>query len=194
MSRTARKPLRVIDENEETYIKRQLNSRFRRWDKGDNYTTRRVRRKKPEDQYKAEWEAANAEYQAQLKKASYDEYGRPYIGKSYRYDWDWTRSARKYAEFPNYLRPPHITCYHRIEIPWSIEQEIDDLKTQYAEFTRDGHWNETGRNSGFKHACDKDFRNKNRCMIHKVIYDKVDPDNAIFPDRKDGKQKVWDFW
>lgn len=194
MSRTTRKPLRMIEENEETYIKHQLNSRFRRWGKSHRYETKTVRRKKPEDQYKAECEAANAEYQEQLKKASYDEYGRPYVGKSYRYDWDWTRCARKYAEFPNYLRAPYVTRYQHVEIPWSVEQEADELKKQYREFSRDGHWNETSRNSGFKHACDKDFRNKNRCTIHKVMYGKVDPEEAIFPDRKDGKQKVWDFW
>ncbi len=192
MSRTTRKPLRMIEENEETYIKYQLNSRFRRWGKSYGYESRTVRRKKPEDQYKAEWEAANAEYQEQLNKASYDEYGFPYVGMEYSYSY--TNGTRKFGQFPKYLRAPHVTSYYRIEIPWSIEQEIEELKKQYAEFTRDGHWNEAGRNSGFKHACDKDFRNKNRTMIHKVMYDKVDADNAIFPDRKDGKQKVWDFW
>lgn len=183
MSRTTRKPLRVIEENEETYIKHQLSSRFRRWNKGNNYKTRVVRRKKPQEQYEAEWEAAWKLYHEQLKKAHRDEYGRPYV---------WAQSYRGFIE--HYIREPYVTKYHRIEVPWSVEQEIEELKTQYSEFTRDGHWNETSRNSGFKHACDKDFRNKTRCMIHKVMYDKVDPDNAIFPDRKDGKQKVWDFW
>lgn len=193
MSRTTRKPLHVIDENEETYIKRQLNSRFRRWDKGDNYTTRRVRRKKPEDQYKAEWEAANAEYQEQLKKASYDEYGRPYVGKSYRYDWDWTRCTRKYAEFPNYLRAPYITRYHRIEIAWSIEQEITELKKQYSEFTRDGHWSETGRNTGFKEASKTKVRLDNR-RLEKKILKGDDYDHLPYPNEHDGDYLRWSFW
>lgn len=188
MSRTIRKPLRCIERNEETYIKHQLSSRFRRWNKGDNYSTRYVRRKKPNDQYEAEWEAAWAKYHEALSTASYTEDGRPYVG--YR----WCYNEGKFGFHPNYIREPYVSKYHYTDIPWSIGQEIDDLKKQYRKFTRDGHWNETGRNTGFKHACDKDFRNKTRSMIHKVMYDKVDPDNAIFPDRKDGKQKVWDFW
>jgi hypothetical protein len=183
MSRTTRKPLRSIEENEESYIKHQLSSRFRRWNKGDNYSTRTVRRKKPNEQYEAEWEAAWALYHEQLKKARYDEYGHPYIWST---GWISFREVR--------VHEPYVSKYHRIEVPWSLEQEIEELKKQYRKFTRDGHWNETSRNTGYKHACDKDFRNKTRGMIHKVMHDKVDPDNAVFPDRKDGKQKVWDFW
>jgi len=179
MSRTTRKPRRVIDENEETYIKRQLNSRFRRWDKSYRYESKTVRHKKPQEQYNAEREAAYAKYYELLKKASYDEYGRPYVWRGLYHD---------------YIREPYISRYTRIDIPWSIEQEAEELKKQYQEFSRDGHWSETSRNSGFKHACDKEFRNKTRCMIHKVMHDKVDPDEAVFPDRKDGKHKIWDFW
>ena len=192
MSRTIRKPLRMIEENEETYVKHQLNSRFRRWNKSYRYESKTVRRKKPQEQYEAECEAADAEYNELLKKASYDEYGHPYVGKTFDSRWECGKMVYKY--YPNYIRVRYVTRYHRIDIPWSIEQETEELKKQYREFSRDGHWNETSRNSGFKHACDKEFRNKTRCMIGKIMHNKVDPDDVVFPDRKDGKHKIWDFW
>jgi hypothetical protein len=188
MSRTHRKPLRLIEESEETYIKKQLNSRFRRWRKGDNYSTKSVRRKKPEDQYEAEYQAAWDEYQEKLKTAEHDEYGRPYV---WRYGWDWCNRERTvYAE---YIHRPYVTHYHRVNIPWSVEQEIDDLKTQYRKFTRDGHWNETGRNTGFKEAAAKTTRLGNRRLEKKILKDE-DYDHLPYPNEHDGDYLRWSFW
>jgi hypothetical protein len=188
MSRTHRKPLRLIEESEETYIKKQLNSRFRRWRKGDNYSTKSVRRKKPEDQYEAEYQAAWDEYQEKLKTAEHDEYGRPYV---WRYGWDWCNRERTvYAE---YIHRPYVTRYHRVDIPWSVEQEIDDLKTQYRKFTRDGHWNETGRNTGFKEAAAKTTRLGNRRLEKKILKDE-DYDHLPYPNEHDGDYLRWSFW
>ncbi len=182
MSRTTRKPLRVIEENEETYIKHQLSSRFRRWNKGNNYKTRVVRRKKSQEQYEAEWEAAWKLYHEQLKKAHRDEYGRPYV---------WAQSYRGFIE--HYIREPYVTKYHRIEVPWSVEQEIEELKTQYSEFTRDGHWNETSRNSGFKEASKMQVRLGNRRLEKKILKDE-DYDYLPYPNEHDGDYLVWSFW
>ncbi len=182
MSRTTRKPLRMIEENEESYIKHQLSSRFRRWNKGDNYSTRSVRRKKPNDQYEAEWEAAWAKYHETLKKASYDAYGRPYV---------WMQSWRGFIE--HYIREPYVSKYHRIEVPWSVEQEIEELKKQYRKFTRDGHWNETGRNTGFKEGSKKTVRLGNR-RLEKKIMSGEDYDHLPYPNEHDGDFLRWSFW
>lgn len=179
MSRTIRKPLRLIEENEETYIKRQLNRRYSRWTGDLLYTTKQVRRKKPEDQYKAEYDAAWTEYHAKLKKASYDSDGHPYLG----FNGIWL----------NYLREPYVSRYHRIEIPWSIEQEEAELRQEYRKFTRDGHWNETGRNTGFKKAAAKTTRIGNRRLEKKILKDE-DYDHLPYPNEHDGDHLVWHFW
>lgn len=188
MSRTYRKPLRLIEESEDTYIKRQLASRYRRWNKGDNYSTRIVRRKKPEDQYEAECKVALAEYNEKLKGAEYDEYGRPFV---WRYNWLWC--ARNHSVFADYIHRPYVTRYHRVTIPWSVEQEIDDLKSQYRKFTRDGHWNETGRNTGFKEASKMQVRLGNRRLEKKILKDE-DYDYLPYPNDHDGDYLRWSFW
>lgn len=188
MSRTYRKPLRLIEESEDTYIKRQLASRYRRWNKGDNYTTRRVRRKKPDDQYEAEYKAAWDEYQEKLKKATYDEYGRPYVWRYY-----WMSCECKHFGYADYIRAPYVSRYHRVQIPWSVDQEIEDLKAQYRKFTRDGHWNETGRNTGFKEAAAKTTRLGNRRLEKKILKDE-DYDHLPYPNEHDGDYLRWSFW
>ncbi len=188
MSRTTRKPLRLIEESEETYIKKQLASRFRRWNKGNNYETRVVRRRKSEDQYEAECNVALAEYNEKLKKAEYDQYGRPFV---WNYTWIWC--DRKHSVFADYIRKPYVSRYHRIEIPWSVEQEIDELKAQYRKFTRDGHWNETGRNTGFKKAASKTTRLGNRRLEKKILKDD-DYDHLPYPNEHDGDHLRWSYW
>ena len=188
MSRTYRKPLHLIEESEETYIKKQLNSRFRRWRKGDNYCTKYVRRKKPEDQYEAECQVAWNEYQEKLKTAEYDEYGRPYV---WRYGWNWCNRER--TVYADYIHRPYVSRYHRVDIPWSVDQEIEDLKTQYRKFTRDGHWNETGRNTGFKEAAAKVTRLGNRRLEKKILKGE-DYDHLPYPNEHDGDHLVWSFW
>lgn len=191
MSRTIRKPLRTIEENEENYIKKHLNSRFRRWSKGFDYSTRWVKRAKPRDQYKAEYDAAWSEYRKLLKKASFDEAGRPYIG--YTYGYAYVCGKPTYTKIPDYLREPYVTRYHRVEIPWSVEQEVEDLKAQYRKFTRDGHWNETGRNTDFKKAAAKATRRGNHRLEHKILKDE-DYDHLPYPNEHDGDYLRWSFW
>lgn len=183
MSRTTRKPLRVIEENEETYIKRQLNRRYNRWTGDPLYTTKVVRRKKPQEQWLKEYDAAWAEYRAKLKKASYDSAGHPYLG----FEQSW------WGNRPIYLREPYVSRYCRIEITWSIEQEIEELKKEYREYTRDGHWNETGRNTGFKEAAAKVTRIGNRRLEKKILKDE-DYDHLPYPNEHDGDFHRWTFW
>lgn len=191
MSRTIRKPQRAIEQNEEQYIKSTLHTRFNKLYVGEGYRTRYVRRKKPDDLYKAQVEAAWFEYNSKLAKAEYDELGQPYVGMHYRHNY----SCGKYVFglFPNYLRKPYISLYHRIEIPWSIEQEIEQLKQQYSEFTRDGHWNETGRNTGFKKAAAKTTRLGNRRLARKIMKDEL-YDHLPYPNEHDGDFLRWSFW
>lgn len=189
MSRTTRKPLHFLEENEETYIKRQINRRI--WKKDPLFHTNTIRRKKPIDEYEAECEVANAEYNELLKRASYDDYGRPYVGKTFDSRWEFGKLVRRL--YPKYIKQRYVARYHWIDIPWSVEQEIEELREQYREFTRDGHWNETGKNTGFKHAAAGCVRRANKQFCNAVMRGE-DVDNKIYPHEHLGDYLVWSFW
>lgn len=183
MSRTYRKPLRVIEENETNYIKKNLGYN-RRWNRYTNH----VRRRKPEDQYQAEVAAAELEWIETLKKASFDADGRPYIGTR----WAYTGYVNRGLVL-NYIYKPRPYRYHYVTIEITREDEIEQLRKQYAKFTRDGHWNETGRNTGFKKASAKAVRNGNRRLKTKIMKDE-DYDHVSYPNDHDHDYLVWSFW
>lgn len=185
MSRTYRKPLRVVEENEENYIKRQLSGRYT--PNVYDYGTKMVRRKKPKEVYDGEYEKAYEEYHAKLKKASYDDEGRPYDG--YR----WGYNCAKYGLVPNYIREPYVSRYYYVKVQWSLGQEIESLRNKYAQFSRDGHWNETGRNTGFKKAAAKTTRRANKRLEKKIVRDDS-YDHLAYPNHHDGDHLVWSFW
>lgn len=188
MSRTTRKPRFFIEESEETYIKRQLSSHYRRWNKGNNYSTKWVRQRKSDEQYKAECEVVMREYNEKLKEATYDSCGRPHIVK-----YSWSFYTREYGPTYVYLYKPKVPRYKRVQISWSVEQEIEELKKQYRKFTRDGHWNETGRNTGFKKAATKTIRLANRRLANKIMSEQ-DYDHLSYPNEHDGDYLRWAFW
>lgn len=74
------------------------------------------------------------------------------------------------------------------------DAEVEFTKKQYRKYGMDGTYSETGRNSGYKHACAKEIRNKTKKVLHDIIYEKVDAENVCFPDDHNGKCKIWDFW
>lgn len=74
------------------------------------------------------------------------------------------------------------------------DEEVKEARRNFKKYSRDGRWNETGRNKGFKHACAKEIRNKTKKILHDIIYEKVDAENVCFPDDHNGKCKIWDFW
>lgn len=191
MSRTIRKSRFTDERNEEQYIKQQLQSRYNKLYIGGDYRTRLVRRKKPEELYKAQVAAAWAEYNTKLQQAVYDEQGQPYVGYTYRHNY----SCGKYTFglFPNYLRKPYISLYHRIEIPWSIEQEIDALKKEYLAFTRDGRWSETSRRSGFKEGSANVTRLANHRLEKKILKGE-EYEHLAYPNEHDGDFLRWAFW
>lgn len=185
MSRTTRKPLQAIESNEESYIKKYLGYRARRY----HFMKRQFRQRKPKEQYEAEVAIAEAQYQEKLKIASFDESGKPYIGT--RLDFDYC--TRKYTSVPAYIHQRHVSRYHYVSKDWSIEEEIEELRKEYNEFTRDGHWNETGRNTGFKEAAAKAVRLANRRLEKKVLSGE-DYDHLPYPNEHDGDFLRWSFW
>ena len=183
MSRTVRKPVRAIKENEEAYIKRCLH-------RPHNFSSKTVRRRKSQDEYEAEYKAAWDQYAEDLKKASYDEFGRPFISGTSIYNpvngkWEYC--------WGRYLHQPRISRYHRVEISWSVDQEIEELKKEYRKFSRDGHWNQTGKNTGFKKAAAKATRINNRKLEYTIMKDE-EYDRLSYPNEHDGDYLRWNFY
>ena len=197
MSRTHRRPLRAIEENEENYIKRQFGREYHlRWKAGAFYDY--IKRRKPKEQYEAEYvEAytkAYAEYELKLKNASYDENGRPYDGYV-------TSRCRWYNSYPtsclakNYINPPnvYVNRYYYETVQVTREERIEKYRKEYREFTRDGHWNKTGRNTGFKKAAAKATRIGNKRLERKIVKGD-DYDHLPYPNEHDGDFLRWSFW
>lgn len=180
MSRTYRKPLRVIKENEENFIKNDLGRR-------PISNTKRVRIKKDKDLYKSEIKEQQRIYNEKLKTAEYDADGKPFKDYSFSY------VCGKWTYRPNHIYVEYVRKYCYVTISWSIDQEIEELKESYKKYTRDGHWNETGRNSGFKEAAKMKVRNSNRHLEKKILKDE-EYDLLPYPNEHDGDELRWSFW
>lgn len=185
MSRTYRAPLRFIEQNEESYIKHKLGY-FRRH---GHWLSRRVRRRKTEERYQADIQEAQKEYEEALKTASFDKDGNPYSG----FRWGYDRCTLKRTMVPNYIHLRSVSRYYYTERDWSIEEEIESLREEYSRFTRDGHWSETARKSGFKKASAKTTRRNNRRLEHSIVKGD-DYDHLPYPDQHDGDYLGWSFW
>lgn len=120
--------------------------------------------------------------------------------------WYWTESGKRdYEEaIARWERLRHLySCYkpyarsymnYKLEYDkYDIEEQIAYYKKQYRSFSRDGKYSEK-IGSFYKKACVKEIRIKNRNIICKIVKDAIDIDGVIFPDRKDGKRKIWDYW
>ena len=178
MSRTYRKPLRVLERNEERYVKDSLCGQYRCQLR--DYSTKIVRRRKPLDQYKADVANAEAEYQIKLRGVVYDEFGRPH------------RYVGGYLDFRiEYIYAPRVSKFYYDEISWTIEQEAEELRKEYRKFTRDGHWNETSRNRDFKKLTTAKLRDYKRKVCSNALKGIVD---ESFVNHRDGKQFIWDIW
>lgn len=178
MSRTYRKPRELVEQSEEAYINYHINHHQRY-----GFEKTWIRRRKSDEKYKAEVEAANKKYQELLKKASYDDQGHPYLFD--RGCW-WTM-------YKNYVRKPYVAKYERVAIPWSREQEIEKVRAYYRTLTRDGTHTETSRKTGFKRDCAKMTRRGNRRLENAILKDD-DYDHMPYPNEHDGDFLRWVWW
>jgi hypothetical protein len=88
---------------------------------------------------------------------------------------------------------PYYYCNWRDRTAEDHDIEDAESAKEYHTFGRDGTWNETGRNQGFKHEAKKYVRNANKKFCRKVI-DGVDYDDDAMPIRKEGKQFSWNWF
>jgi hypothetical protein len=83
--------------------------------------------------------------------------------------------------------------YKQVKIEVDIDAVTEKAKREFATYTRDGKWNETGRNTGFKQAAAKCVRLANKQFCGAVIRGE-DIDNKIYPHNHLGDYLVWSFW
>jgi hypothetical protein len=115
---------------------------------------------------------------------------------AYKYE---LRDFYKSGMQPLHKRPvePIIYAYKDrivVEIDIDYDVEVAKLSAEYDKFTRDGHWQETSRNSQFKKHCAKDLRHKNKEILSKVLKDDESWEQQPFPDTYMGKHLIWDYW
>lgn len=185
MSRTTRKPKSVI---EETLV--QVLNRDKAWYSRHSHFYRSgfksVRVRKDTAEYLVEVTAAEKKYDALLAEAE-KKYGK---WKDYPKDsWYYVRYTQ---ELPNpYMK--HVSKFKRVDVPSSYEDDVAETIRDYEKRTRDGHWNETGRNKFFKELCNDNLRSENRKLENKILKDE-DYDHRPYPNSKTGKKFIWSVW
>ena len=78
--------------------------------------------------------------------------------------------------------------------PKSYEEHFEKARQEYRKASRDGYWNETGRNTGFKQAATKTVRNANKRYCQKVMKDPEAWHEESAPNGHEGDGHLWDFW
>lgn len=96
--------------------------------------------------------------------------------------------------FYSIRKPYHhdYMSYNKICIS-DYETEVKEAEAKYSKFTRDGWWNETGRNTLYKKWSKKLVRNANRRLEHKILKDD-DYDHLPYPDYYMAKPLIWSIW
>lgn len=171
MSRTHRRPRFVRDESEVQYINRVLDSHYR-------CPRRAVRVRKPQEQYDAEVRAAHEEWLAMIAAA--------------KKGTDFNSALHRLTNFRN-IRERWVPRWTRVLVEESEQQVIAEARASYARRTRDGHWNETGRNWGFKRQAARTLRRADRAFESMILRGE-DHEDVLYPGPHLGKKFIWDWW
>lgn len=180
MSRTTRKPAFVVERSRESWIKREIAYHQRR-----PYT--HVRVFFTEEENEAYYLRQVAEYEERCKQARRDYWW--YLEENDR--WNEFAERRYLAAISH--PPVRRRMYRHVLVDQPVEVAIAEANDYYDRATRDGWANETGRRSGYKHATARSLRLENRRYCHRVVKD-LDWEDVAYPSRKEGKQKIWDWW
>lgn len=179
MSRTTRKPAFAVEYSRESWIKREIAYHARR-----PYTYVRVYY--TEEENEAYYAREVAEYEERCKQARRDYWW--YLENG----WSNEIAERNYRSMIGW-KPVRRRMYRLVKTDQPVEAAIAEANDYYDRVTRDGWANETSRRSGYKHATARSLRLENRRYCHRVIKDD-DWEDVAYPSRKEGKQKIWDFW
>lgn len=112
------------------------------------------------------------------------------------------RQLKRYVEtgtwveyWPYRSEPPvrKTSGYKRVAVEKRMDEVIAESKRDFATYTRDGKWNETGQNTGFKRAASRCVRRANARFCSSVIRGE-EYENKIYPHDHLGDYLVWSFW
>lgn len=92
-----------------------------------------------------------------------------------------------------YRNGTYVYPKKRVEVEPDYEEVIRDTKERVSRRYRDGYCNETSRKTGFKNACKRSIRNKNKRLCKKVLKGEYD-DGIVYPNTQEDKQRIWDWW
>jgi hypothetical protein len=173
MSRTTRKPKFYIDESDVE----DLNSELDHWYR---HPTTRVRKRKSKEDIVATIAKVEAEYQAEIAANG----GRTM--KLIRRNWPPRLDCVE-------IRRGYITYWEYVVVELTYEDVVKESTQKRARMQRDGCWNETGRNTGYKGATKRELRRRNKDICRRVINEE-DCDAMVYPIRKEGKAHRWDWW
>lgn len=155
------------------------------------YEHKKVRKSKEQYEREVEWslkdyEKRCAEY---AKKHNMKAEDVPEHKEPRRYFW----SGEKIYMVRAVDLPRYVGKYEYKQVPLSKEEVIKRANEEYDSFSRDGKFNETSRNKGFKNDAKKHVRNRNKRYCQDVMKG-LDHENEAYPIRKEGKQFVWNWW
>jgi hypothetical protein len=180
MSRTTRKPAFAVEYSRESWIKREVAYHARR-----PYT--HVKVYFTEEENAAYYARQVAEYEERCKAARRDYWW--YLENEDR----WNEFAeRRYLAAIGHPPVRRSWCRH-VQVKRPVEAAIAEANAYYDRVTRDGWAGETTRRSGYKHATARSLRLENRRFCHRVVTD-GNWEDVAYPSRKEGKQKIWDWW
>ena len=182
MSRTYRKPKFLIEET----LVQHLNDTCRRYTRNARYgfgITRKIKTRKTDAEYAADVAAADARYEADCRA----------VRKTYWYpSTDSIQYTWYLKSLPERWRY-HVSKFYYRTVTITLEEELAEARADYAKRTRDGYWNESGRNTAYKTLSKETVRQAVRRLEHKILRDN-DWDHLPYPDTYLGKKHIWDVW
>jgi nitrous oxidase accessory protein NosD len=107
------------------------------------------------------------------------------MSRTYRDSWanDWVRNLEDFE-----TRTRGYSLLHYISEPSVAVTE------EYFAYFRDGAYNESSRNRGYKDDTNKLIRNDNRIKINKMMDDPDSYDGMVFATKYSGKFIRWIYW
>lgn len=182
MSRTTRRPKFYIETSEIKEINRDLARAYR-----TPYKSIRVRM--TDEELEADYQYRLARYEQRKQEAKRTFWWYVDNGLSDPKHW----SAQSYTTMCGEPPVRYSRAYKRLTVPKDIDEVIAESKRDFSTYTRDGKWNETGRNTGFKKTAAKCVRRANKHFCNAVMRGE-EVDNKIYPHEHLGDYLVWSFW
>lgn len=191
-----------VFDNKESYIKDQINREYLRNVRYGEWIDR------SEEEIAFDYAEKLPQYEKEMRyyKQRLHEFNKTLLcyEERCRTDEEFRKSPTRYKP-RMWLSEPRLYVERKKRVPFQMDYDTfykenykrhsDYYDSFYSRgYVRDGIYNETGRNSGFKHAVEKDRRTSDRRNIHKLMVDIDAADDIVWYDRKDGKNRIWDFW